>query len=154
MPRPQPQPGGLEAQLAALTQEFVGRLVEAFRNAAVAEIAAVSAPKVVPAATRATTAFRGYARPPQSPRAIATQRQGREARDIDSRVRQTAARRAELGDRVVQTLERARAPLGVRALSSELGVAPDLLAAPLRELRASGRIRKHGEKRATTYSTG
>jgi hypothetical protein len=42
----------------------------------------------------------------------------------------------------------------VRALSSELGVAPDLLATPLRELRAAGRVTKHGDKRATTYSVG
>jgi hypothetical protein len=42
--------------------------------------------------------------------------------------------------------------MGVRALSSELGVAADKLAVPLRELRSAGKIRKHGEKRATTYS--
>jgi hypothetical protein len=70
------------------------------------------------------------------------------------RLRQTAQHRAELGDRVVHALEQAKGPLGVRALSSELGVAPDLLAAPLRELRAAGRITKHGDKRATTYSAG
>src|SRR5436305_681801 len=60
--------------------------------------------------------------------------------------RQTADRRAELGERVLKALERAGEPMGVRALSSELAVAADLLAAPLRELRAAGRIAKHGEK--------
>ena len=60
----------------------------------------------------------------------------------------------ELGDRLVPAAAASSAsePMGVRALSSELGVATDLLAAPLLELRASGRIAKHGEKRATTYT--
>jgi DNA-binding transcriptional regulator YhcF (GntR family) len=42
--------------------------------------------------------------------------------------------------------------LGVRALASALRVEPNAIATALRELRAAGRIRKHGEKRATTYS--
>jgi hypothetical protein len=52
----------------------------------------------------------------------------------------------------MKTLRDAKAPMGVRALSGELGVAPDVLAVPLRELRSAGKIRKHGEKRNTTYS--
>jgi hypothetical protein len=52
----------------------------------------------------------------------------------------------------VSLLSKASSPLGVRALSTELGVAPDLLTAPLKELRDAGRIAKHGDKRATTYS--
>src|SRR5579859_991105 len=136
MPRPP-----LEAQLSTLTQEFVAKLVEAIRNASFAEVAALSLPRTTPAAPVA---------PPARPRRAA--RQAPPIQDSATRMRQTAAHRAELGDRVVETLKGARAPLGVRALSSELGVAPDLLAAPLRELRAAGRITKHGEKRATTYS--
>ena len=42
--------------------------------------------------------------------------------------------------------------MGVRAIASEVGVAADVLSAPLRELRAEGRIDKHGDKRSTTYS--
>jgi len=53
---------------------------------------------------------------------------------------------------VTRALSSATKPVGVRALASELGVDPGILAAPLRELRAAGKIRKHGEKRATTYS--
>jgi hypothetical protein len=143
----------LEAQLTALTLEFVGKLVEAIRNASFAEVAALSVPKGVPTRTvpASPPLLRGKraearARPPASSR--------NESPQDEARVRQTAAHRAELGDRVVQMLRGAQAPLGVRALSSELGVHPDLLAAPLRELRASGRITKHGEKRATTYSVG
>jgi hypothetical protein len=52
----------------------------------------------------------------------------------------------------VKTLQSAGGALGVRALSSALGVPPDKLAAPLRELRDKGLIQKHGDKRATTYS--
>jgi hypothetical protein len=130
----------LEAQLAALTQEFVGKLVEAIRNASFAEVAALSVPR--PASPS----------PPPRAKRAAPRPEGNHA--PAPRARQTAAHRAELGDRVVQTLKGAQAALGVRALSSELGVPPDLLAAPLRELRAAGRITKHGEKRATTYSVG
>jgi len=129
----------LEAQLAALTQEFVARLVDAIRNASFAEVAALSAPQVTPSTgrvQRARPATAAPAAPPREPR----------------RARQTAAHRAEIGERVIKTLQSAGQPLGVRALSSELGVAPDVLAAPLRELRDKGLVRKHGEKRNTTYS--
>jgi hypothetical protein len=136
MPRP-----SLEAQLTALTQEFVGRLVEAIRNASFAEVASLPGPRAAPAVVGKPPALRRR-RPA-----------GETNHTMEARVRQTAAHRAELGDRVVRTLQGAQEPLGVRALSSELGVPPDLLAAPLRELRAAGRIRKHGEKRSTTYST-
>jgi hypothetical protein len=139
----------LEAQLASLTQEFVARLVEAIRNASFAEVAALSSPRVIGGGVGAIRE-----RPPRAaaPAAPAAKRSAG-APPVDlGRERQTAQRRAELGERVVRTLEHAARPLGVRALSSELGVAPDLLTAPLRELRAAGKVRKHGEKRSTTYS--
>lgn len=74
------------------------------------------------------------------------------SRDASRRPRQTAERRAELGERVLAALLEAPEPLGVRALAGELHVAPDLLSAPLLELRAAGKLTKHGEKRATTYA--
>ena len=73
-------------------------------------------------------------------------------RDPSRRPRQTAERRADLGERVLAALLEAAEPLGVRALAGELQVAPDLLSAPLLELRAAGKLTKHGEKRATTYA--
>jgi hypothetical protein len=121
----------LEAQLTALTQEFVARVVDAIRNASFAEVASLSTAR--PAASRE----------PRAPRHAAPASRGG---------RQTAAHRAEVGERVMTALRHASQPLGVRALSTELGVAPDVLAVPLRELRAAGKIRKHGEKRSTTYS--
>ena len=128
----------LEAQLTRLTQEFVHKLVEAIRNASFAEVAALRPPSNGVAAPAQP---RGGRKPAASPRPA---RAGR----------QTAAKRAELAERVVGALKDAKQPMGARALSSELGVAPDLLAAPLRELRSAGRIKKHGDKRATTYSLG
>jgi hypothetical protein len=128
----------LEAQLTALTQEFVAKLVEAIRNASFAEVANLSMhraaqPKVGRGARRGPVA---------APRSNGGGGGGR----------QTAARRAELGERIVGALREAASPLGVRALASELAVPADVLAVPLRELRAAGKIRKHGEKRSTTYS--
>jgi len=129
----------LEAQLAALTQEFVHKLVEVIRNASFADVAGLSAPKAIAPRRGAPSVAKGPSKVGKS-------------NDGASRVRQTASRRAELAEQVMRALQGAGQPLGVRAISNELSVAPDLLAAPLRELRASGRIRKHGEKRATTYS--
>lgn len=134
----------LEERLEEITRAFVAQIVSALRNASFADVAALevgsSAPKT----------GRGKAPRTTSPatRVSATPTRGGER----ERPRQTADRRAELGERVIRALENAEHPLGVRALSSELGVAPDLLAAPLRELRDAGKIAKHGEKRATTYS--
>jgi hypothetical protein len=126
----------LEAQLTALTHEFVARLVEAIRNASFAEVAGLSAgPRRVTDGSRPRQA---------APRATASSKAGRS--------RQTASHRAELGERVVEALRGSQAPMGVRALSSELGVSPDRLAVPLKELRTAGKIRKHGDKRSTTYS--
>lgn len=127
----------LEAQLTALTQEFVAKLVDALRNASFAEVAQLSTARVTPQPSSRPREPRGPGRP--SPPA----RQGG---------RQTAATRAELGERVVGALRTVAQPIGVRDLSTQLGVAPDVLAVPLRELRAAGKIRKHGEKRSTTYS--
>lgn len=139
----------LEAQLEALTREFVAHLVAAIRNASFADVAALSA--------RHPTAG---APPRKAGGAVRTTRgesdaEHRPARDVPSasrRVRQTAERRAELSERVIKALRSAGGALGVRALSAALGVPPDVLATPLRELRDKGLIQKHGDKRATTYS--
>lgn len=128
----------LEDQLAVLTREFVGKLVEALRNASLADVAALSSD------SRARP--EREARPGRSVRDDTASSAGPRA------ARQTAARRAEIGERVTQALGSVGKPIGVRALASELGVDPGALAVPLRELRAAGKIRKHGEKRATTYS--
>lgn len=123
----------LEAALTALTQEFVARLVDAIRNASFAEVASLSLPGGGRAA--ATKAPRVEAAAPRAKRG-----------------RQTAAGRAELGERIVTALREAEQPMGVRALSGELGVPADKLGVPLKELRSAGKIRKHGDKRSTAYS--
>ena len=128
----------LEAQLTMLTEEFVAKLVDALRNASFAEVASLSG-----------VSGPAPARKAREPRAIASR-----PNSTDPGVRQTAERRAELGERVLGALRAASQPLGVRALSSELAVLPEVLAVPLRELRTAGKIRKHGEKRSTTYSAG
>lgn len=129
----------LEAQLTALTREFVARLVDTIRNASFGEVASLSPARLGGSGNGRRSAPRpASVTQPQPP----APRGGR----------QTAARRAEIGERVITALRDASEPLGVRALSTRLGVAPDVLAVPLRELRAAGKVRKHGEKRSTTYS--
>jgi hypothetical protein len=134
---------GLEEKLEGITRAFVAEIVATFRNASLADLAELQLPGPRERAS-SVSGRKAVTRVTASPRARSS--------DESSRPRQSADRRAELGQRVLKALERAGEPLGVRALSSELGVATDLLAAPLLELRASGRIAKHGEKRATTYS--
>jgi predicted Rossmann fold nucleotide-binding protein DprA/Smf involved in DNA uptake len=130
----------LEERLEAITRQFVREIVLALRSASFADVAQLQ--------VTASASARPRGRPPT--RVSATP--ARPAPTSERKpVRQNADRRAELGERVLKVLE-GKDPLGVRALSSELGVAPDLLTAPLLELRAAGRIAKHGEKRATTYS--
>ena len=143
----------LEDHLESITREFVRQIVSALRNASFADVAQLqvaSAPVRRPGRPRRPVT-RVTATPSSSPASPASRRDERGERD-DRRTRQTADRRAELGERIVKALESAGQSLGVRALSSELGVAPDLLATPLLELRTAGRIAKHGDKRATTYS--
>jgi hypothetical protein len=138
----------LEFQLTEITREFVTRIVETIRNASFAEVAGylpdrVPRPRAVAVAVAATK----KPPPPKVRERAAPPKSGRSRRP-----RQTADKRAELATRVLDALTRADGPIGVRALASEVGVAADLLAVPLRELRSEGRIHKHGEKRNTTYS--
>jgi hypothetical protein len=139
LPHMPPMPkNALEDQLAVLTREFVGKLVDALRNASLSDVAALSSDS--------------RARPERQPRPAKAREARAESSSGAGNGRQTAARRAEVGKLVAQALGGAKQPMGVRALAGELGVDPATLAVPLRELRAAGKIRKHGEKRATTYS--
>jgi len=117
----------LEGELAAIAEEFVARIVATLRNASFADVAAL-----------------GPTRAPTPPKRSATPSAGRQRRG--------AGERAELAERIAETLRRAGEPLNARAIASELGVAPDKLAQPLKELRDAGRVKKHGDKRATVYS--
>jgi hypothetical protein len=142
-----PKTPTLEEQLAALTADYLTKVMATIRNASFAEVAGYSGGRIgvgrVARTAKSTTALRE----------VREVREPRETQVASSRrPRQTADKRAELADRIVDTLRRAGSPMGVRALSRELAVAPDLLTGPLRELRAGGRIKKHGEKRNTTYS--
>src|SRR5258708_32409237 len=103
----------LEAELSALTEEFVARIVATLRNASFADVAALGP-------TRATSAPRRQS-PPKTNGA--------------GRKRRGAGERAEIADRIAETLRKAGEPLGARAIASALGVAPAKLAAPLQELR-------------------
>lgn len=127
----------LEARLAEITREFVTRLVREIRNASFAEVAAL--PSDDGPATAAPRA-------PLRPVAKARPEKG------EGRVRRSAAGRAEVGEQIVAALGQADKPMGVRELADAVGLSPEALAAPLRELRSAGRIRKHGDKRATKYS--
>ena len=144
---------GLEDRLEEITRDFVRQIVGALRSASFADVAGLQVSGASPTVSTGGGARRG--RPPKAAagrpvtRVSASPAAGNHE---NGRSRQTADTRAELGERVVKALEGARDSMGVRALSSELGVRADLLAVPLKELRAAGRIAKHGEKRATTYS--
>jgi len=130
----------LESRLTELTREFVAQLVREIRNASFADVAALPGlESYAPAPGRAQARASGKTRP------AAGEATG-------PRARRSAAGRAELGEQVLAALARAGRPMGVRDLSSALGILAEALAAPLRELRTAGRIRKHGDKRATKYS--
>ncbi len=131
-----PKKSSLEDDLASLTSEFVGRIVATLRNASFAEVAALAPP------ARARVEI---PRPTRSSPALSPKTHGK-------RTRRGAGERAEVAEQLADVLRKAGEPLGVRALSSALGVAPDRLAGPLKELRDAGRVKKHGDKRSTTYS--
>jgi hypothetical protein len=136
----------LEEQLSAIAREFVERIVEAIRHASFADVASFSAGQLrEPAA--ATPA---RARPAK--RSGSSASNGVAAHAPVARSRQSAEKRAELGARLLQVLTKAGEPMGVRALATELKVAPDRLALPLKELRSAGKVTKHGDKRNTRYA--
>lgn len=123
----------LESELEALTRDFVASILRAIRNASVAEVAGVAAEA-----------------PPPRPR-------GREPRPSppagrSGRGRRPSAEQGVLAERVLGVLAQAGGPMGARAIASELGVPAEKLAAPLKVLRETGRVRKLGDKRTTTYA--
>lgn len=124
-----PRKTTLEAELRAITEEFVARIVAMLTNASFAEVASLSMPHPEP---------KGRVVEPPLPKKRAA--------------RGTAASRdAELAKQVLSVLANAPGPMNARALASALGVHLDKLAKPLKQLRDEGRIKKHGDKRATTY---
>lgn len=127
----------LESRLAEITREFVTRLVHEIRNASFAEVAALPDGASAPVASP---------RAPVRPLAKAKTAVG------GRRSRRSAAGRAEVGEQILAALAREAKPVGVRELAGSLGLTPEALAAPLRDLRTAGRIKKHGDKRATKYS--
>jgi len=139
----------LEDQLATLTREFVGKLVDTLRNASLADVAALSSDS---GASRARPERAARTAKPREASSSAKAAPTSSASGSGGGGRQTAARRVEMGELLTKALGGARQPMGVRALATELGVDPATLAVPLRELRDAGKIRKHGDKRATTYS--
>jgi hypothetical protein len=128
----------LESRLAEITREFVTRLVHEIRNASFAEVAALP-----DGGEPSTAAPRAIPRAPASKAKVGA---------TGRRTRRSAEGRAEVGERVLAALDRAGKPLGVRDLAEAVGLSADALAAPLKDLRTSGRVRKHGDKRATKYS--
>ena len=166
------RPSNLETQLTAVTQRFVAEVVEMIRHASVADVAGFDLRRLSGTGSGSgASREREEAGAPPAPRrgrpptrAVFERDAGHSAsgrkapplssapRDASRRPRQTAELRAELGERVLDALQQATEPLGVRALAAELHVTPDLLSAPLLELRAAGKLTKHGEKRATTYA--
>ena len=120
----------LENELERLTRDFVAQILRTIRNASVADVAGVGgAPGAAPKA-----------------------RKTREPREAPARSRRTSSAKDALADRVLGVLSQASAPMGARAIASELGVPADQVAAPLKALRDAGRVRKLGDKRATTYA--
>jgi predicted transcriptional regulator len=160
-----PKLSSLEAQLTEITREFVARIVETIRNASFGDVAGYPEGRPVarprgrppPRAERTERAEREQpatrVRPP-GPRATRAAAAGESPppKRRGRKPRQTVEKRAELGERILAILRAAGGSLGVRAIASEAGTAADLLATPLRELRQGGKIKKHGEKRNTTYS--
>ena len=141
----------LEAQLDEITREFVTRIVATIRGASLAEVAGYRAlVNHAGAAGRRVAARRVGAAAAGGLDGIASA--SAEPKRRGRRPRQSPEKRAELATRILAVLKDASAPMGARAIASEVGIAPDLLAVPLRELRQGGRITKHGDKRATTYS--
>ncbi|RYE82985.1 MAG: hypothetical protein EOO75_19910 [Myxococcales bacterium] len=151
----------LEAQLTAVTQEFVGRIVGILRSSSFDEVVQLASASNSPFAASSGVAPRpSGARPAPNagprPRTSPPPQVAPPARAGGSRggSRQTADVRQLIANRIVTALETAGTPQSARAISSSLGVPVDLLTVPLKELRDAGRVHKHGEKRATTYSVG
>jgi hypothetical protein len=142
----------LEERLEAITRDFLAKIVETIRNASFAEVAGYAPAPHGQERERGQVRATERAQRPVT-RVVATPQKDRDgAGEGARRPRQTADKRAEISERLLDLLKRATEPLGVRAIASELSVPPDLVAAPLRDLRDAGRIAKHGDKRNTTYS--
>lgn len=139
-------PDQLKDQVRAAAVEFTDQLIVLFAQAfaSVANDFASGARQPMPAARRASAPVRTAA-----PKAMPLRRLPAQAED--KRTRRTAADLDQVGERVVNLLASNRKGLRVEQINRALGTSTRDLMRPIQKLLSAGRIRKSGERRATTY---
>jgi hypothetical protein len=121
------------------TDDVIGAFAEAFSSVA-ADFSAAERPRAVrpaPAAKRAIK--KGVAAKPAKP---------------GKRIRRSADQLQDIGQMVVRLLQGNKKGLRVEHINKTLGTSTRQLMRPIQKLLAEGRLRKSGERRATTYYAG
>ena len=133
----------LRGRLSDLATEFVSTVLNVVRHASVEEILGGGAPAKLPARTAAAHRPASSTLPPAAPR----RRSARPTR----LARRSAGDIAGVIERIVELVQ--AHPEGLRAeqIREELELEAKELPRPLNDAIAAGRLRKSGQKRATTY---
>ncbi len=135
----------LRAQIEHLASQFVTGVLAAMRKAPLEEILDQSGARRSP--VRASTASASEA-PARAPR-------GRGKRGKGGRLaRRSPDQLGKVLDQIVGLLQKSPAGLRAEQIRDQLGLLSKELPRPLADGLSSGRLKKKGEKRATTYFAG
>ncbi len=105
------------------------------------------------AAPAQTKPARTTARPAKAGKPSKTKpaRAGKAAKGNDKRNRRSASELDRAGGEVINLLRNAKRPMRVEEMNKQLGTTTRELMRPIQKLLADGKIKKSGERRATTY---
>lgn len=145
------EPTALRTRLEEIIRTCVDQVVAALTDGFATFAAEARMPAVSPAPA-ATPKRRG--RPPKSAAQPAPTR-GRAAKPRAAkpagRVRRSGESLQAAGDRILKLLSANKKGLRIEQINKELGAKPKELARPILKLLEDGKIKKTGQKRATTY---
>jgi hypothetical protein len=139
----------IKDRITQASQTFVNDIVSIFANAFANTASGLADSKPGRGAAKQAAAKPVKGKPGRP--AKAAKAQPAPKAESGKRVRRTEADLAKMGEDVVKLLQKNKGGLRMEAINAELGTDTKTLMRPMMKLFEDNRIRKEGERRATTY---
>ncbi len=148
----------LKDTIAKAANEFTANIIAIFAEAFQSTASGLSSARATPSPStrRAPTPAKAAA-----PAAVKAAKPGRPAKaakpqpakkpQAGQRVRRSEADLAKTGEQVIKLLQKNKSGMRIEQINKELGTETKELMRPILKLLEEGKIRKAGERRATTY---
>lgn len=140
----------IKNQITQVSQTFVNEIINIFAGAFADTANGLSAAKTQRTPAKQSAKAPAVKGKPGRP-AKAAKAQPAAKAESGKRIRRSEADLAKMGEDVVKLLQKNKGGLRMEAINAELGTDTKTLMRPMMKLLEEGRIRKEGERRATTY---